>query len=226
MTSLDSLGPALLVLLGPPGSGKSTVVKTVLDRYPALGHFAVRRQFVKEKQRRSDLWLAAAESQEQRRWIPDEIVIEAFRRRLDAQLPGGMLIEGLPANARQAHLLVGVVAARNREIDRVIYLDAPDAVCMERMRGRQVCLTCDGGISQAALSDDAPGRCARCGTGLSRRPDDEDVAFAERLRLHRLHIDGILHEFGRDQVTFVDGTASPAETVAAVLQCLARLSPR
>jgi adenylate kinase len=211
----------LLVLLGPPGSGKSTLVSTLLEAYPALAHFAVRRQFVEEKRRRTDLWLAAAESQEKREWIPDEVVIEAFTRRLDAQLPGGMLIEGLPASGRQAVMVAKALEMRGRRVDRLIYLDAPDEVCMRRMRGRQVCVTCDGGISQALLSPDHPDTCARCGSALTRRIDDEEVAFAERLRVHRRHIDDIVSEFGEDQVVRVNGTATPSEVAADALGRLA-----
>ncbi|MEO3802541.1 nucleoside monophosphate kinase [Nonomuraea sp. B1E8] len=211
---------SLLVLLGPPGSGKSTLVASILDATPGLGHFAVRRQFVEEKRKQTDLWLAAAESQEKGQWLPDEVVIEAFSRRLDAQLPGGMLIEGLPANAEQARLMIGVVAGRGRQVDRVLYLDAPDEVCMARMRKRSVCVTCDGGISQAAVSEADPGRCARCGSALGRRRDDEDEPFAERLRLHRHHIRGILDELRHDRVTVLDGTADRAEIAQAAFRHL------
>lgn len=223
---MNAVSDALLVLLGPPGSGKSTLVERVLATYPDLGHFAVRRQFVVEKRNQSDLWLAAADSQEKGEWIPDEVVVEAFTRRLDAQARRGVLIEGLPANARQASLVLDAVADRGRDIDPVVYLDAPDEVCMRRMRGRQVCVTCDGGISQAAIAADAPDRCARCGTSLGRRRDDEEVAFAERLRLHRLHIGGILDRFGRERVTVVDGTAGRSEIAAAVLEHLATFNPQ
>ena len=94
---------------------------------------------------------------------------------------------------------------------------------MNRMRRRQVCVACDGGISQAPVARDAPGRCARCGTPLGRRPDDEDVAFAERLRLHRLHIPGILDELGRERVTVIDGTASRSAIAATALDHVAGL---
>jgi adenylate kinase family enzyme len=218
---MNSVSSALLVLLGPPGSGKSTLAETLLSEHRGLGHFAVRRQFVEEKRRRTDLWLAAADSQRKRQWLPDTVVIEAFARRLDAQLPGGMLIEGLPANGKQAHLVLETVAARNRCVDKVIYLDAPDVVCMGRMRGRQVCVACDGGISQAAVSVGAPDQCARCGSALSRRADDEDIAFAERLRLHRLYIDDILQAFAPGTVTVIDGTATRREIAAGARQSLA-----
>lgn len=223
MSDISDISAPLLVLLGPPGSGKSTLAETVLNKFTELGHFAVRRQFAIEKRDKTDLWLAAADSQEKRQWIPDEVVIEAFSRRLDEQLPGGMLIEGLPANPRQARLVIETVTARSRRIDKVMYLDAPDEVCMHRMRGRQVCITCDSGISQAPIAADAPDQCARCGSLLGRRPDDEDVAFAERLRLHRLYIDGILQEFRQDQVVVLNGVATRTEISETALRSLSGL---
>jgi|ERR1700733_13492304 adenylate kinase len=222
---MSAISAALLVLLGPPGSGKSTLAETLLSEHSDLGHFAVRRQFVEEKRRQTDLWLAAADSQRKGQWLPDEVVIEAFARSLDAQLPAGMLIEGLPANGRQARLVLEAVAARNRCVDKVVYLDAPDEVCMERMRGRQVCVTCDGGISQAAIAPELPDRCARCGCPLGRRVDDEDIAFAERLRLHRLYIGGILEEFDPGRITVIDGLATRSEIATAARQSLAEFQP-
>ncbi|MFI9842501.1 adenylate kinase family protein [Nonomuraea sp. NPDC051941] len=216
---------SLLVLLGPPGAGKSTLVETILSAVPGLAHFAVRRQFLEEKKKRSDLWLAAAESQEKRQWLPDEVVIAAFTRRLDAQFPGGMLIEGLPASARQAQLVIKSLATRDRHIAAVIYLDAPDQVCMERMRKRSVCVTCDGGISQAAIAESDSDRCARCGSLLGRRWDDEEEPFAERLRVHREHIEGILKEFGPDRLIVLDGARTRAEVAKAACRQLG-LHPR
>lgn len=218
--TVNSLGRALVVLLGPPGCGKSTLAATILDSYPELAHFAVRRQFLEEKRRQSDLWMAAADSQEKGQWIPDNVVIEAFTRRLE-QSPQGMLVEGLPANGPQAYMVLDAVADRRLKVDRVIYLDAPDEVCMSRMRGRWVCTTCDGGISQAPLSTDTPGRCARCGTPLTRRQGDEDVPFADRLRLHRLYISDILEAFGAGgNVAFIDARGTQERVADAALRCL------
>jgi adenylate kinase family enzyme len=223
---MNAVSESLLVLLGPPGCGKSTLVEAIFSAYPSLGHFAVRRQFVVEKRNTSDLWLAAAESQEEGEWIPDPVVMEAFTRRFDAQGTGGMLVEGLPANARQASLLIEAVRARGQNIDVILYLDAPDKVCMQRMRGRQVCFTCDGGISHAEIAEKGAGKCGRCGAPLGRRKDDSDTPFAERLRLHRHHIGGILDELGRDRVVVIDATASREQIAQAALSSLAGFSSR
>ena len=96
---------------------------------------------------------------------------------------------------------------------------------MQRMRGRQVCVTCDGGISQAAVSPDAPDTCSRCGSALSRRFDDEDIAFAERLRVHRRHIEDILGEFGEEHVVRLDATATRSEIATRALDRLAEQVP-
>jgi adenylate kinase len=207
----------LLVILGPPGAGKSTLVARILAAHPTLAHFATRRQFLWEEQHDTDLWRAAAEYHRRREWIPDGVVMEAFTRRLDRQLPGGMLIEGLPANGAQAELLVDELAQRGLRIDLALYLDVPDTVALERKGARQVCTNCDGGIAPAPRSPSNPGRCARCDTPLSRRPDDEDDGLSrQRISLHRAYIDDVLAAFDPERTVRIDGQQPPAtiETLA------------
>ena len=222
---MNAFSTGLLILLGPPGSGKSTLAQTLLSEHRDLGHFAVRLQLLKEKRHQTDLWFAAADYERKRRRLPDEVVIEALVRSFDAQLPGGMLIEGVPANGRQARLLLEIAAARNRCVDKIFYLEAPDEICTRRARGRQVCFACDGGISQAAVTLGAPDQCARCGSPLSRRLDDEDISFAERLHLHRLCVDDIFQVLPSGKLTVIDGTATRSDVAAAARQSLAELNP-
>jgi adenylate kinase family enzyme len=82
-----------------------------------------------------------------------------------------------------------------------------------------VCATCDGGVHQARVAPERPGRCATCGTRVTRRPDDAPPLHRRRLSTYGEHAGPLLEYLG-PRVVRIDATAlAPAvvERVRAVV---------
>ncbi|TDD15101.1 nucleoside monophosphate kinase [Nonomuraea diastatica] len=213
-----------VIVLGPPASGKSTLVREILAAHAAFRRFVVRHQLARERSNGTQLWESIKKSTEKGGWIPDALIIELFTRQLRAYPSARMVLQGLPANGAQAVMVRDLIEAHGVRTKLVLYLDASDSVCTMRMRHRMVCVTCDDGRAPASAAPGAPDRCVTCRGLLERRPDDNEPGFSQRLRTHRRNISGIFAAFQPEEITVLDATATPAAVAAsarAALQALA-----
>jgi adenylate kinase len=216
-------GVLRLIILGAPASGKSTLTRGLLDAHQGLGHFAVRLYFAEQIRLDTDLGRAAEPYAKDSAWLPDEMVIEAVRRRFDeGAFAGGMILEGLPATTRQAELLDALLCERQVRLSGVLYLEVPDEVCVARALSRRVCTRCDGGVNQAPIDAERPDVCARCGCPLGSRGDDEETRFRLRLAKHRTIVTEALGYYPDSAVVRIDGLQPPP---AVLDEAVRRLSP-
>lgn len=211
----------VMVLTGPPGAGKSTAMRAFRRRFPGLIHFGVRVFFERQIEQGTPLGLRAKEFADSRRWHPDELIFEGLASWLDESLPNAarVVLEGFPRNRSQALVLDRVLGDRGLRVNRIVYLDVPDAVCAARVMKREVCISCDTIVAEAIP---VPGSaCTQCGRQLVRRPDDDQQTFRKRLARQRQGAAQLLaHYEALGVVVRIDGTSPPAQ-VAAALQVAA-----
>ena len=211
-----------VIVIGLPGSGKSTMIRSLLDRRPQTGHFGVRLHFKRQVELGTDIGLRAAHYVQNGLWIPDELLIEAIRAEFESgRFVHGFVIEGVPGNARQAALLDELLDERRIDSPVLVYVEASDELCLERALRRRVCTTCDGGVEPAVVDPDDETRCARCGSTLGRRWDDDEEPFRRRLALHRNVIGDILPYYDSARTLVADGSRSREELLRTVVERLA-----
>lgn len=129
--------PRLVVLLmGPPGSGKSTQSKFITENYhiPAISTGDLLRAEVKEGTplgRRIQSVMAKGEL------VSDEVVNELVAKRIQQpDAAAGFLLDGYPRTLAQAEFLDRLLAERNYPQPTVIHLAVPDSVVLERLLAR------------------------------------------------------------------------------------------
>ena len=123
----------IIVVLGPPGSGKGTQCEHLAQAL-GLGHVSTGQALRDEIGRGSRLGIRAARYVESGRLVPDELVVEAMTEALArcARAPG-VLLDGFPRTESQAALLdeLGLGTVR-----LAAALVVPRAVLLERLRSR------------------------------------------------------------------------------------------
>jgi adenylate kinase len=124
----------IVVLLGPPGSGKGTQAERLEERgYVALSTGDLLRAATAAG---SELGRRAAGFMERGELVPDELVAAVLLERLGALAEQPVLLDGFPRSVGQAAALDAALAQRGRSLARAVLIDVPDAVVVERIARR------------------------------------------------------------------------------------------
>ncbi len=215
------------ILLGPQGVGKGTQGEIIARELnlAVIGTGALLRGAIAAG---TDLGRQAQVYMDRGSLVPDSIVLAMVIEKLAvlaaAELPlAGALFDGFPRTRPQAEGLDAALASIGQRVDRVVNLDAPRAVLIDRVIGRVTCARCGAIYSLRTNPPAVPGVCDNCGsTDLRHRSDDTEEALRERLRLYDEQTQPLLEYYRvRGVVREVSGDA-PIERVTAEL--LAALS--
>lgn len=128
----------ILILFGPPGSGKGTHGPKIEDMLgiPQLSTGDMLRAAVTAK---TEIGLKAEAVMKAGGLVSDEIVIGIIRDRIqqdDCKL--GFILDGFPRTLEQAKALDAMLALEGACVTKVIELQVPDSVLEERICGRWI----------------------------------------------------------------------------------------
>ena len=179
-----NIGP--VILLGPPGAGKGTQSKQIVDRYgvPQISTGDLLRDHVG---RGTELGLEAKAIMARGELVPDELMCGIVATRLrEADCQHGYVLDGFPRTAAQAGWLDAFLEKEVFENSEkcppiVIQLLVDYNQLLQRLTGRRSCPTC-GRLynihSQPPLVDEL---CDVDGSKLVIRDDDREEVISGRL---------------------------------------------
>lgn len=127
----------IVVLVGPPGSGKGTQASHICEKFgiPQISTGDMLRA-AKKAGTLDQKYLAIMDSG---KLVPDEAILQLIEQRLtDADTSPGFLLDGFPRTVPQAEGLDKLLAARQRQVERVIQLDVSRDLLMERLVNRRM----------------------------------------------------------------------------------------
>lgn len=173
-----------LILLGPPGAGKGTQAKRLVERLgiPQISTGDMLRAAVKAE---TDLGLKVKGIMERGDLVPDEIVIALFKERAaQPDASEGFILDGFPRTVNQAEALRKILEERGERIDHVISIEVPEKTLVARLSGRRTCRSCQEMYHVESRPPKREGRCDRCDGELHQRSDDKEEIIRERLRVY------------------------------------------
>jgi len=125
----------IVILMGPPGSGKGTQAEVLADRLgiPIISTGDIFRASVAggtELGREAQQYLDAGE------YVPDELTNAMVRERLaEDDTRSGFLLDGYPRTLDQVAVLDELLAAQDRRLDAVVELEVdPDELVQRLLR--------------------------------------------------------------------------------------------
>ncbi|MBK5274347.1 MAG: adenylate kinase [Desulfuromonadales bacterium] len=173
-----------LILFGPPGAGKGTQAKFIVDYFhiPQISTGDMLRTAVKEQ---TPLGLAARQVMESGGLMPDDVVLGLVRERIVlSDCSSGFVLDGFPRTIPQADSLESILNSLNKRIDHVVSLDVDYSEIVKRLSGRRTCRSCGKGyhtIYDAPVVDD---KCDACNSDLIQRDDDKVETVQKRLAVY------------------------------------------
>lgn len=209
-----------LIFLGPPGAGKGTQAKRLVERFkiPQLSTGDILRKAVSDG---TPLGKQAKALMDAGKLVPDGIVNGIIDEALASKAASaGFLLDGFPRTVAQATALDEMLQKRGRKIDHVINMDVPTEILVERLSGRLTCPKC-----QTSYGPDSPPRrdsvCDNDGTKLITRPDDAADRILLRLTEYSTKTAQLTDYYRkRGLVRTVDGVGSPEDVEGRIVSAL------
>jgi len=172
------------ILFGPPGAGKGTQAKFIIDTYsvPQISTGDILRDAVKNK---TALGLKAKEIMDSGALVSDEVVLGIVEERLSKpDCEKGFVLDGFPRTLPQATALKSLLIKNSKKIDCVISLELDDDVIVKRLSGRRTCPACGAGYHLLADPPISVGVCNKCSASLVQRDDDCEDTILKRLQIY------------------------------------------
>lgn len=232
----------LIPFIAPPNGGKGTQTKILTDKYglPTFDMGATFRKITKGEPD-SDLAQRIREKMEKGELVPTSIVTEVFSKGmtdLASENPQtrGFILDGFPRNKEQAEALIEKVDEWKARIAKVIYLNVPHDVIVERASGRRMCSQNDHRVYNVNFPEQMPKRqkivngetqtdqygkpiwlCDEDGADLYIRKDDLPENVENRLKVYAEETEPIL-KFFRDKglLVEIDGNSGLANVTKAI----------
>ncbi len=174
-----------LILLGPPGAGKGTQAKMLMDRFgiPQISTGDILRAAVKEG---TPMGLKAKGCMDAGELVPDEVVVGIVNERLQKpDCDNGFILDGFPRTVPQADALGESLARLNKPLDAVLSLNVDVEALIVRLTGRRTCRNCGRGYHVTFDPPDSEGVCNACSGELFQRDDDQEATIRKRLDVYR-----------------------------------------
>jgi adenylate kinase len=167
-----------VALLGPPGAGKGTQAKRVVE---ALGlvHLSTGDILRDEVARGTDLGRRARGFMDRGELVPDDLIVDMIRGRIEAA-DVGFLLDGFPRTVPQAEALEKI-----SPLDVVINIRLSREEVVARLTARRVCTECGRIHNLAFRPPSDPNVCDACGGKLIQRDDDKEDVIQNRYDVYR-----------------------------------------
>lgn len=128
-----------LVLFGPPGAGKGTQSKKLIDKYDLI-HLSTGDLLRGEIAQGTALGLEAKKLMDDGKLVPDAVVIGMISNKLDANKDAkGFIFDGFPRTVAQAEALDQLLVSKQSAISGMIALEVGDDELERRLleRGKE-----------------------------------------------------------------------------------------
>jgi adenylate kinase len=210
-----------IILLGPPGAGKGTQARHLVETR-GMVQLSTGDMLREAKDSGTEMGKRVAEVMARGELVTDEIVIGLIREKLEAGAEGGFIFDGFPRTLAQADALNDLLDETGETLDAVIEMEVDDEALVARITARSTCGDCGEVYNDNTKPIPADGKCTNCGgSEFKRRADDNEESLRTRLMEYYKKTSpliGYYHAKGR--LAKVDGLGEIAgvqKAIAAVL---------
>ena len=190
-----------VVLLGPPGAGKGTQAKALVDRY-GIVQLSTGDMLRAAVAAGTPIGVKARDIMARGELVPDDVVVGIVSDRIDQpDARRGFILDGFPRTVPQAEALDRMLKSKGLKLDGVIEIKVDEDILIRRIETRA--------FEMRSM-------------GMPIRPDDNPDVLKQRLAAYRSQTAPLVaHYKGKGLLRTVDGMASIAEVTGAIGRALA-----
>jgi len=206
-----------LVLVGPPGSGKGTQAKKLVEREKLIyiGTGEILRDAIR---RRTPLGVEIEPLLKRGLLVEDTIVNDVIAELFRSPVrPESFVLDGYPRTLAQAVSFDALMRQQFFNLDAVVNLTIEDDLVVERISGRRCCSNpeCCFCYHLLASPPKKPEICDKCGSSLFLRDDDREETVRRRLLEFHKNTDSLLDHYNRQGILRNVSALDPVETIYA-----------
>ena len=208
------------IFLGAPGSGKGTYASRISPKRN-IPHISTGDLFRENLKQETPIGLTAKGYMESGALVPDEVVIEMLKERIERKdCKNGFILDGFPRTIPQAQMLQDIT-----DMDIVINMNVPNEIIVQRLSSRISCKDCGEIYNLRNLNPKEKGVCDKCQGEVVRRKDDEPEVVQNRLKTYEEKTAPLINFYEKQGIlrhvtcTHIDQTADEiAQSVLATIE--------
>jgi len=206
-----------IILLGPPGAGKGTIAKILMqqDGSVQISTGDILRAAVAAG---TELGKQAEAAMKAGDLVTDELIMGIMEERLQQEdCQKGYLLDGFPRTIAQAEALKQLLDKLGEKLDCALELDIPRDIIIDRLTTRRTCSKCGEIYNVKSKPPRVEGICDVCGGDVVQRDDETEAAIENRLQVYNQQTAPLV-DFYRDQGILVSVQSSATEEVMEALK--------
>ena len=195
-----------ILLLGPPGGGKGTQAKFLIEKLgvPQISTGDMLREHVTKQ---TSLGIKAKEYMSSGALVPDEVILSMMHERLSNEdCKNGYILDGFPRTIPQAFGLDKLLEKIKQSLDAVIVIDVSDDNIVDRMGGRRVHLASGRVYHIIYNPPKIEGKDDETQEDLIIREDDKEETVRKRLKIYHNETSPLINYYkDKNIVSHVNG---------------------
>jgi len=192
-----------LLLIGPPGGGKGTQAKFLIDHF-AIPQISTGDMLRGNLNNNTSMGKKAQKFMNSGQLVPDSIILDMMQKRLTEQdCKNGYILDGFPRTIPQAEGLDYLLKGVNQQLDHVIVMDVPDNLIITRLSNRRSCKGCGQVYNLIFEPPENAGKCNNCNEELYLREDDNPATIQQRLTVYHQQTKPVIKYYSDQRLTKV-----------------------
>ncbi|MDC1286258.1 adenylate kinase [Gammaproteobacteria bacterium] len=206
-----------IILLGPPGAGKGTIAKALMqiDGSVQISTGDILRAAIAQG---TELGKQVEAAMAAGNLVTDDLIMGIMEQRLlDDDCKQGYLLDGFPRTIPQAEALRALLTKLGEKLDCALELDMPREVIFDRLTTRRTCTNCGEIYNVKSKPPQVEGVCDVCGHDIVQRDDETVEAIENRLQVYREQTAPLV-EFYRNDGLLVSVPSSDLDQVLPAIK--------
>ena len=210
-----------LLLIGPPGGGKGTQAKFLIDHF-LITQISTGDMLRENVRSETSLGEEARKFMNKGKLVPDSVILDMMKKRLAEQdCNNGYILDGFPRTIPQAEGLDLLLTDLNQKLDHVVIMDVPDNLIITRLSNRRSCKECGQVYNLLFEPPKNAGKCNNCNEELYLREDDNPATIQQRLNVYHKQTEPVIKYYSDQGLTnVIDSKGTIDEIRLEILQII------